>query len=81
LQALQKEIALKRSDFEKEYQQRKTALDAREEAISGREKETAALQKEVESFPKRNEAAVQADGVVLVLIHHLALSTGIDRHL
>ena len=60
LQALQKEIALKRSDFEKEYQQRKTALDAREEAISGREKETAALQKEVESFPKRNEAAVQA---------------------
>ena len=60
LQALQKEIALKRSDFEKEYQQRKTELDAREEAISGREKETASLQKEVESFPKRNEAAVQA---------------------
>ena len=60
MQALQKEIALKRSDFEKEYQQRKTELDAREEAIAGREKETAALQKEVESFPKRNEAAVQA---------------------
>ncbi|MEN8752358.1 MAG: hypothetical protein AB1Z18_06255 [Desulfobacterales bacterium] len=60
LQALQKEIALKRSDFEKEYQQRKTELDAREEAIAGREKETVALQKEVESFPKRNEAAVQA---------------------
>ena len=59
LQALQKEIALKRSDFEKEYQQRQTELDAREEAIAGREKETAALQKEVESFPKRNEAAVQ----------------------
>jgi chromosome segregation ATPase len=60
LQALQKEIALKRSDFEKEYQQRKTELDAREEAFSGREKETASLQKEVESFPKRNESAVQA---------------------
>ena len=59
LQALQKEIAAKRSDFEKEYQQRKTELDAREEAIAGREKETAALQKEVESFPKRNEASVQ----------------------
>ena len=60
MQALQKEIAVKRSDFEKDYQQRKAELDGREEAIAGREKDTAALQKEVESFPKRNEAAVQA---------------------
>lgn len=60
LQALAKEIAVKRGEFETAHQQRKAELDAREEALAIREKEMAALQKEVESFPKRSEAAVQA---------------------
>ncbi|MBC2712096.1 MAG: hypothetical protein HGJ94_14270, partial [Desulfosarcina sp.] len=60
LQTLEKEITVKRSDFEKEYQQQTDELDAREEAVATREKEMTTLQKEVESFPKRNEAAVQA---------------------
>ncbi|MGB8717718.1 MAG: hypothetical protein WCD46_00320 [Desulfobacterales bacterium] len=60
LQALEKEIAVKRGDFETAYQQRTAELDTREESLAKREKEMAALQKEVESFPKRNEATVQA---------------------
>lgn len=60
LQALEKEIAAKRSSFDGDVQQRTAALDAREEAISIREKELANFQKEVESFPKRSESAVQA---------------------
>jgi hypothetical protein len=60
LQALEKDIALRRSRFESDVQQRTAALDAREEAIAAREKEMANLQKEVESFPKRTESAVQA---------------------
>lgn len=60
LQALEKEIALKRGDFEASHQQRVAELDAREEALAKREKEMAALQKEVESFPQRSETAVQA---------------------
>jgi chromosome segregation ATPase len=60
LQALEKEIAAKRSESESEFMQRKAGLDGREETIVSREKEMAALQKEVESFPKRNETAVQA---------------------
>lgn len=60
LQALEKEIALKRSSFENEVQQRTAALDAREDGIATSEKELANLQKEVESFPKRSESAVQA---------------------
>ncbi|MFO7497300.1 MAG: hypothetical protein R6X05_16860 [Desulfobacterales bacterium] len=60
LQTLEKEIAVKRGDFETAHQQRKAELDTREETLGKQEKEVAALQKEVESFPKRNEAAVQA---------------------
>jgi hypothetical protein len=60
LQTLEKELAVKRSDFENDVQQRTTTLDTREEAIAGHEKEMAALQKEVEGFPKRNEASVQS---------------------
>jgi chromosome segregation ATPase len=60
LQALEKEIALKRNAFESDVQNRTAALDAREEAIANREKELSELQKEVESFPKRSETAVQA---------------------
>jgi chromosome segregation ATPase len=60
LQALEKDIALKRSSFESEVQQRVAALDAREDAITTREKEMANLQKELESFPKRTESTVQA---------------------
>jgi hypothetical protein len=60
LQALEKEIALKRGDFESSHQQRMAELDLREDTLAKREKEMAALQKEVESFPKRSEAAVQA---------------------
>ena len=59
LQALEKELTAKRSEFEKESQNRKAELDARQEAVADREKNMEALQKEVESFPKRNEAAVQ----------------------
>ncbi len=59
LQALEKNLAVKRSEFENESQNRTAELDAREEAIKGREKDIEALQKEVESFPKRNEASVQ----------------------
>jgi hypothetical protein len=59
LQALEKELTVKRSEFENEIQNRTATLDIREEAITGREKEMETLQKEVESFPKRNEAAVQ----------------------
>jgi chromosome segregation ATPase len=60
LQALEKEIAAKRSEFEYEVQQRTAALDTREETLSRQENEMATLRKEVESFPKRSEAAVQA---------------------
>ena len=59
LQTLEKELIVKRSEFENESQNRTAELDTREEAINGREKDMEALQKEVESFPKRNEAAVQ----------------------
>jgi chromosome segregation ATPase len=59
LQTLEKELIVKRSKFENESQNRTAELDTREEAIAGREKDMEALQKEVESFPKRNEAAVQ----------------------
>ncbi|MBW2366632.1 MAG: hypothetical protein JRH15_01970 [Deltaproteobacteria bacterium] len=58
LQALEKEITSKRSDFENEILHRTAELDGREESVAGREKEMTALQKEVESFPKRNEAAI-----------------------
>lgn len=60
LQALEKEIALKRSDFDASVQQRTAALDAREETITAREKEIDGLQKEVDGFSKRIDAAVQA---------------------
>ena len=59
LQTLEKELIVKRSEFESQSQSRTAELDAREEAIASREKDMEALQKEVESFPKRNEAAVQ----------------------
>ena len=59
LQALEKELAVKRNDFENDVRQRTAALDTREEAIAAREKEMAALQKEVESFPTRSEASIQ----------------------
>jgi len=59
LQTLEKGLALKRSEFENESQNRTAELDTREESIASREKEMETLQKEVESFPKRNEDAVQ----------------------
>ena len=59
LQTLEKGLAVKRSEFENESQNRTAELDTREEAIADREKDVETLQKEVESFPKRNEAAVQ----------------------
>jgi chromosome segregation ATPase len=59
LQTLEKGLAVKRSEFENESQNRTAELDTREEAITDREKEMETLRKEVESFPKRNEAAVQ----------------------
>jgi len=59
LQTLEKKLTVKRSEFENESQNRTAELDTREEAITGREKDMETLQKEVESFPKRNEAAVQ----------------------
>ena len=59
LQILEKELTVKRSEFENESQNRTAELDTREEAITDREKDMETLQKEVESFPKRNEAAVQ----------------------
>jgi hypothetical protein len=60
LQALEKEIVQKRSDFDASTHQRTAALDAREEAITVREKELTSLQKEVDGFPKRLEAGIQA---------------------
>ncbi len=59
LQILEKELTVKRSEFENECQNRTAELDTREKAIADREKDMETLQKEVESFPKRNEAAVQ----------------------
>jgi len=59
LQTLEKGLALKRSEFENESQNRTAELDTREESIASREKEMETLQKEVESFPKRSEDAVQ----------------------
>jgi chromosome segregation ATPase len=59
LQTLEKELTVKRSEFNKETQNRTAELDTREEAIKSREKEMESLQKEVESFPKRNESVVQ----------------------
>ena len=59
MQALEKEIALNRSNFEGDLQQRMATLDDRESVIAIREKEMANLQKEVESFPQRSEAAVK----------------------
>ncbi|RJQ78703.1 MAG: hypothetical protein C4519_11955 [Desulfobacteraceae bacterium] len=60
LQALEKEIAAKRTEFEQEAQQRTAGLDAREETLSRQENEVTSLRKEVEGFPKRSEATVQA---------------------
>jgi hypothetical protein len=60
LQALEKEIAIKRNDFERAVKERTEALDAREETITDREKVVDALQKEVDSFPERLDAAIQA---------------------
>ena len=59
LQALEKELTFKRSEFETATQNRTAELDAREKAVASRENDMESLQKEVESFPKRNEAAVQ----------------------
>jgi len=59
LQTLEKELTVKRSEFENESQNRTAELDVREEAIRVREKDMETLQKEVDGFPKRNEAAVQ----------------------
>jgi len=59
LQTLEKGLALKRSEFENESQNRTAELDTREESIASREKEMETLQKEVESFPKRSEDTVQ----------------------
>jgi hypothetical protein len=59
LQALEKELVAKRSEFENESRNRTVELDTREEAIKGREKDIETLQKEVESFPKRIETSVQ----------------------
>ena len=59
LQTLEKGLALKRSEFENESQNRTAELDTREESIASREKEMEILQKEVESFPKRSEDTVQ----------------------
>ena len=59
LQALEKELTVKRSEFKTATQNRTAELDAREKAIANRENDMESLQKEVESFPKRNEAAVQ----------------------
>lgn len=60
LQALAKEIATKRSDFELSVQERTAALDVREEAVAAREKDIEDLRKEVEGFPKRLENSIQA---------------------
>ncbi len=57
-QALEKEIAKKREDSERDTSLRKKELDAREEAIAGREKDMAALEEEADSYPDRLEAAV-----------------------
>jgi len=59
LQALEKEIAARRSDFDQSVQERTAVLDAREEAVEAREKEMADLRKEVDGFPKRLDDAVQ----------------------
>ena len=59
LQILEKELTVKRSGFENETQNRTAELDTREKIITDREKDMETLQKEVESFPRRNEAAVQ----------------------
>jgi hypothetical protein len=60
LQALAKEIAAKRSEFESGVQERTAALDVREEAVGAREKEMDNLHKEVDVFPKRLETAIQS---------------------
>lgn len=59
LQALAKDIAAKRGDFDHSVQERTAALDLREEAVAAREKDIDALRKEVDGFAKRLEAAVQ----------------------
>ena len=59
LKALEKELAVKRNDFENDLRQRTAAIDAREEAIASRENEITSLQEEVERFPKRNETSIQ----------------------
>jgi hypothetical protein len=60
LQAIVKEIAVKRSDFKSETQQRTSELDNREAALIEREKRMTDLQNEVETFPELKETAVQA---------------------
>ncbi len=59
LQALEKEIATRRSDFENSVKERTAALDASEAAINAREDGMDTLQKEVEGFPKRLDTATQ----------------------
>ena len=59
---LEKELIVKRSEFETAAQNRTAELDAREKAIASRENDMESLQKEVESFPKRNEAARSKGG-------------------
>ena len=60
LQALEKEMAARRGEFDQDVQQRTAALDAREEAVAAREKEMDDLHQAVDGFPKRLETTVQA---------------------
>ena len=60
LHALENEIAQKRKDFEKELNEHRAELEAREDAVTKREKDMAALQEEVETFPRRLENKLQA---------------------
>ncbi len=61
LQALEKEIAHKKRDFEEEFQQRSSQLDLREKAVLEKENELARLRKQVESFPQELEEQINAE--------------------
>jgi len=59
LKALEKEIAEKKSVFERDTKERDVLLQAREASVSEREKSMAALESEVEGFEKKLDHAVK----------------------
>ncbi len=59
LRALEHEIVQNKKDFEQEFNERRSELEAREDAVTKREQEIAVLNEEVKVFPQRLDEKVK----------------------